>query len=234
MGQTFYDDTYEGGHVAASDLQNIETNFATLKSQFSGASAPASPVDGMPFMDTTKNILKTRVNGSWRGQFHGDASQKVLVYRNSAMDGYLIDTTLTSDRVVAVKNHGSGTYTTAGVAAGSWNHATGLSSGNESAHTHQHNHQWYYRDGSDQNDKLYDSAGTGVELYFAFDRNKDATRWRIQRDLVATSSGSTTIGLDHSHTDNDSTAGSAHNHSISSNSTWRPYAYVFTIQYPNL
>ena len=66
--QTYTDDCYAGAHVAATDMQNIENNFAALKSAFSGATTPANTVAGMWWFDTTANILKLRneANNAWQ------------------------------------------------------------------------------------------------------------------------------------------------------------------------
>lgn len=131
MAQNFTDDCFASGHVGQTDLQNMENNFACLKSMFSGGSAPSNPVAGMPWFDTTKKSQKQRNAGNtaWIGLMHGDASQKVWVYRNAAMDGWVVDGAV-SDRVLAVK--GGGTYTTGGATAGSWT-ISGLSG---TGHTH--------------------------------------------------------------------------------------------------
>ena len=67
MAQDWTDDVFAGGHVAQTDLQNIENNFAAIKSAFSGAVTPADTVAGMWWYDTTANILKLRneANSAW-------------------------------------------------------------------------------------------------------------------------------------------------------------------------
>lgn len=67
MSQNFTDDVYAAGHVAATDLQNMENNFAALKTNFSGAAAPSSPSALQWWADTTNNILKLRneANSAW-------------------------------------------------------------------------------------------------------------------------------------------------------------------------
>lgn len=67
MSQDFTDDCFYAGHQAQTDLQNIEDNFAALKSTFSGTTAPANPVAGMFWYDTTNHILKVRdeANNVW-------------------------------------------------------------------------------------------------------------------------------------------------------------------------
>jgi len=70
MSQNFTGDSYDSSHVAATDLQNMEDNFAALKSQFSGTSAPSNPVLGMPWVDTTNNILKMYDGTQWVNVFN--------------------------------------------------------------------------------------------------------------------------------------------------------------------
>ncbi len=67
MAQDFTDDCFAGAHTGQEDLQNMEDNFAALKSLFSGASAPANTVAFMPWGDTTNHILKVRneANNAW-------------------------------------------------------------------------------------------------------------------------------------------------------------------------
>ena len=117
MAQTWTDDTFAAGHVAQTDLQNMENNFACLKSCFSGAAAPAGAVAGQLWFETDQKVLKTRnaANNAWYGLFHGDTSEKRLVYRDAAMDGYARDAGVT-DKVIALK--GGATYVAGGATAG--------------------------------------------------------------------------------------------------------------------
>lgn len=140
MGQTWTDDTYDSTHEADTDLANIEVNFATLKSNFSGAGGPSNPVTGQLWFDTTKKLLKVRnnANGAWLGVMAAPATQKVWVYANAAPDGWAIDGSVT-DRVLALK--GGATYVTGGAAAGSWTisglaHTHGVAEGATGVHQH--------------------------------------------------------------------------------------------------
>jgi len=65
MSQNYTDNCFAPGHVGQTDLQNMENNFAALKSGFSGASAPSNPVAGMIWIDTTNDLLKRYYDGSW-------------------------------------------------------------------------------------------------------------------------------------------------------------------------
>ena len=131
MGQTWTDDVFAGTHNAQTDLQNMENNFQTLKTMFSGISAPANAVEGMGWFDSDNFVMKQYNNAAWVGLMHGDALQKLWVYRNSAMAGWVVDASV-SDRVLAFK--GGTTYTTGGAAAGNWA-VSGLTGGNHS-HTY--------------------------------------------------------------------------------------------------
>ena len=129
MSQTWTDDSYAAGHVGQTDLQNMENNFAAIKSMFSGASQPSNVVEGMHWFDTAKLVQKIYLDGEWRGLFHGDVSEKRIVYRSSEMDGYARDSGVT-DKVISLK--GGSVYTTGGSGQGSWT-ISGLA---KDAHTH--------------------------------------------------------------------------------------------------
>lgn len=70
MSQTFTDDCFAAGHVAQTDLQNMENNFAALKSNFSGTAAPSNPVEGMWWADSDDNILKIYTGSAWQNVFN--------------------------------------------------------------------------------------------------------------------------------------------------------------------
>ncbi len=206
MAQSYTIDVYDGSHTAATDLQNIENNFAALKSSFSGASAPSNTEFGMPWADTGQKVIKVRndTDDAWWGYMHGDTSQKIMVYRNAAMDGWAIDSSSATDKAVALK--GGSTYTTGGANAGSWT-ISGLTSANESAHTHTggaHSHG-LTTTGKDD----IGSPGSSVYLLTTTSTNSGG--------------GSATTS-----------SGTAHNHSVSQDGTWRISAAVFTLQYLDL
>jgi len=58
--QNWTDNVYDGSHVAATDLQNMENNFNALKTNFSGSSAPADAEGTQWWADTSNHILKLR------------------------------------------------------------------------------------------------------------------------------------------------------------------------------
>jgi hypothetical protein len=79
MSQDFTDDCYASGHQATTDLENMEKNFAALKSSFSGTTAPANTVAGMLWYDTTQKLMKQRdsANSTWFGFMVADSSHKI-------------------------------------------------------------------------------------------------------------------------------------------------------------
>lgn len=67
MSQNYSDDVFGSTQQVQTNMQQIEDNFACLKSSFSGAAAPPDPVAGMWWFDTDANILKLRNedNNAW-------------------------------------------------------------------------------------------------------------------------------------------------------------------------
>ena len=121
MTQDFTEDPYDPDHVADTDLENMEDNFLTLKSSFSGPASPPNPVAGLDWFDTAKKVKKVRntANDAWLGLMHADASHKIPVYRNNQPDGWLIDSGVT-DCVIALKGGSQAYNTAAGAIAGTW------------------------------------------------------------------------------------------------------------------
>jgi hypothetical protein len=209
MSQNFLDDCFSGGHVGQTDLQNMENNFAALKSAFSGATQPSNTVAGMPWFDTTNKVLKSRdsANGAWLGLMHGDTSQKIWVYRNSAMDGWTIDSSV-SDVVLGFK--GGSTYTAGAKPAGSWT-VSGLTNEAENAHTHT---------GPSHSHTISTSLDMTVSGAF-FAAGSDYAAQNHYHTSGASGTGNTS-------------AGTSHNHVISHDATWRAAAAVGTLQYLSL
>jgi len=65
MTQNWTSDCFAAGHVAQTDLQSMENNFSTIKSQFSGTGQPVDAVEGLLWHDTTANLLKQYHSGAW-------------------------------------------------------------------------------------------------------------------------------------------------------------------------
>lgn len=218
MAQNYTINSYEGNNVGQTDLQNMENNFEVLRSTFSGAAAPANPVSGKQWFDMTKKLPKVRnqANSEWYGVFCGDANQKILVYRNTAMDGYVIEALDSVDRIIGLKSS-AGTYATAGVMnLGSWTlpdytlleadipshvHPNTLSS--DGAHSHQ-------------DDMKQNVAGGSSSVAVSADGATGGTL-------------TTTTEPNHTHTITPVSYGGsgAHNHGAD----YRPRAAVVTIQY---
>lgn len=218
MSQSWTDNVFQTDHQGQTDLQNMENNFACLKTLFSGTGAPSSMGACHPWFDTTQHVLKVRDDGdsAWLGLMHGDTSQKIWVYRNTAMNGWAVDSSSATDRVLALK--GGSTYTTGAANAGTWtqpNHTLSISelpahdhggdTGNESAHTHP------ITGGS------FDEYGSQTGICSDFGYN----------DGLGNTTGA---GSSHDHSISSQGGGSAHNHG----STYRPAAAVGTLQYLDL
>ena len=222
MSQTWTDDIYDPDHEADDDLQNMENNFAALKSTFSGTAAPSNAVAGMQWFDTDNKVLKVRdaANSTWYGVMHGDTSQKVWIYRNSAIDGWVVDSSV-SDRVLALK--GGDTYTTGAAVAGTWSHSHTM----DHTHTipgHQHDLE---HDVQTPVTKLTESkfvfsdTTSGDQLYtwISGELGSNPDIWKIHNRTES-------IG--------DSTSGGSSSSSTGTASTWRPAAAVGTLQRLNL
>jgi hypothetical protein len=206
MAQSYTIDVYDSTHTAATDLQNIENNFAALKSSHSGAATPSNTEAGMLWADTDSGasnelVLKVRDDGdaTWFGLMHADSSHIILVYRNTALDGWAIDSSA-GNSAVAVR--GGVTYTTGGATAGSWV-ISGLTNAAAATHTHSIN-----------------TALTGAAQGYILAGPQDDPP-------IA---GATAREPEHNH-GGATGSGGDHNHAISSNASWRIKAAVFTMQY---
>lgn len=228
MAQNFTDDSYDQDHLVDTDMGNQENNDLTLKSSHSGSSSPSNPVAGMLWFFTTNDILKLRNNTgtAWYGLMHGDASQKIWVYRNSAMNGWVVDSSIT-DKLLGVK--GGSTFVTGGTTAGTWS-ISGIShSHTVNSHSHTHNHQWYNRQETNDDDRSFDVNGSGKD----FDAgSKSGAGYHGIPD--AWNFANYWIGSDF-YTNNDSTTASPGTDSQGSgDGNWRPAAAVGTLQYLDL
>ena len=237
--QDWTEDLYESTHVADTDLQNIEKNFATLKNSYAGTSAPANAKPGLAWFDTTKKIMKVRnqADSAWLGVMYGTTSYKVWVYINAAGDGWVIDSSIT-DAVLALKGGSQAYNRTGGGAAGTWtvaNHTHTLTTSSDGNHVHKiRNHT-----AGGTTEQVYNSGGSlvgisrsttndpesgyayGIEISRSFDHGEDsANRNYDAKDWYSQNTGA------HQHTA--TTVGSG------GTSTYRPYAAVGTMQYPNV
>jgi len=218
MSQTWADDIYDPDHEADNDLQNMENNFAALKSTFSGTAAPSNTVAGMQWFDTDNKVLKVRDAGdsAWYGLMHGDSDQKMWIYRNDAMDGWVVDSSV-SDRVLALK--GGDTYTTGAAVSGTWSHSHTMDHTHSTpAHQHvlEHTSHWY----SVQEDEyIFSEQTSGGQLYAYHGTDLSKNIWKIHNRTESGGSGTT---------------GASSSSSTGTASTWRPAAAVGTLQRLNL
>lgn len=126
MSQDFTDDCFDPDHDAlATDMPNIENNFAALKSSFSGTSAPPDTVAGMWWFDTTNNIMKLRneANDAWMSIFDFDTLAPAgltatLAEINAVCDGCLSSAAEINDACNGVTARNSHVHSNITVTAG--------------------------------------------------------------------------------------------------------------------
>ena len=92
MSQTYTDNCFATDHAVQTDMQNMENNFAALKSAFSGATTPADTVAGMWWFDTTTNILKLRneANNAWQSVWDFANNKPVITNLSGEITGAMI------------------------------------------------------------------------------------------------------------------------------------------------
>ncbi len=161
MAQNWEINVYDGNHLVENDMLDVESNFATLRSSFSGTNDAGigSPPGGQLWFDTTDKVLKVRnqAESAWLALMYGNSGTPMWMYVNAVPDGWASAGSLT-DRVIAVK--GGSTYTTGGVGAGGWT----ISPHTLPNHRHttasaSHNHQWYNSYTGYANDLTWQSNG---------------------------------------------------------------------------
>jgi hypothetical protein len=201
MSQVFTDNSFDLSHIATLDLQAFEDNFSALKSNFSGSGAPPNVVAGMTWYDTGKYVLKRMGTSAWYGLMHGDATSRIWVYRNTALEGWTIENSVT-DCVCALRGGYYGA--TAGVGVGTWNLSSAhvLTSSEIPGHTHTLYWCYYVENGGNGGSGLIGISGVG-------------------------GGGSAYQGGSYA-TDYGQVVGGAHSHS---DSTIRPAGAVGTLQY---
>ena len=218
MSQDFTDDCYASGHQATTDLENMEKNFAALKSSFSGTTAPANTVAGMLWYDTTQKLMKQRdsANSTWFGFMVADSSHKIWVYRNTAPEGWAIDSAVT-DCVTALKGGSNAYNASGGTLAGTWTQPSHtLTTAEIPAHTHGSKTPAITISGGIYRPIATDGGGL-VAVQFA---SSVSSR-------TITEEADTFSATQEAHTHNSVGSGDAHNHGT----TYRPYAAIGTLQY---
>ena len=225
MAQNWTDDVFASGHNGQTDLQNMENNFQTLKSLFEGSTAPANTVAGMPWFDSGKDLLRLRnaANGSWYGVMHADASQQIWIYRNDALSGWVVVTSVT-DKVLAIKGGSQAYNVTGGNTAGTWQQPGHALTTNEMP-SHSHSNSVSENTAGSHRHTIITDTTAGSTIYTAFSKlgegenikgytSGDAT------DSTGNHSHNVSVSIDNNGGD------SAHDHG----STWRPAAAVGTLQ----
>jgi hypothetical protein len=118
MAQNYDPDCFEATHVAQSDLQKMKDNFECLRTTFAGIAVPPL-AEGLLWLDTATNILRVQKAGvgGWLGILTGDTNQKIWVYRNDTLPGWVVDASVI-DHLLALRG---GLYGAAGgVTVGTW------------------------------------------------------------------------------------------------------------------
>jgi len=218
MSIAWTNNTYQEGNSAQSDLANMEANFACLRSMFSNATEPGSSirVPYMPWGDTIQDVLKFRDDdeSEWFGIFHGDVDQKIWIYRDDQLLGWVIDEDV-SDVLLAIK--GGGTYVTGGIdTQGTWSCPAGSS----------HNHQLYKSNAPSDADEVWDKNGDEIDIPYGIGLTYPGVPWPPDRFVIApVIDGSTSAGevaaLDDCYTDNNTIVSFYH---------YRPAAATGTLQ----
>lgn len=234
------------GVTAQATMNNIELMLATLRSNFSGSSAPANLVAGNLFYntDTGHEGLRARnaASDAWLAVLLGDASQKLWVYRNDACEGWDIDATVT-DRVLAVKGGSNAYNANGGTTAGTWTqpnhtHAAG-------AHTHSVQvwvEEYWKSQGAAGSNRFADGAVMPAAVEDGpWKTIGTITAWDQSTKSTYTSpGGGGEYGMEYVDTyigngvDGDTGAGSGNTGDGAPAATWRPAAAIGTLQYPDL
>ena len=122
MAQDYTTDPYNSAHVVATDMGEINNNFAALKSAFSGATTPANTVAGQWWYDTTAHILKVRneTNNAWLSVWDLANNKPVITNLSAEITGAMI--------AAAIKDAAAGTASLRTLGTG----ATQAAAGNDS------------------------------------------------------------------------------------------------------
>jgi len=229
MSQNYVDNVFTSTGQVQSQMAQIENNFAALKSIFSGTSAPPDTVAGMLWFHTTNKIPKLRnnANDAWLGIMQADASHKLWVYRNTAPDGWVVDSSIT-DKVLALKGGTQAYNANGGTTGGSFTLGSHtLTDANLNPHTHgsgggSHTHTL------SSNLYPFDTSGAITVANFAFDTRSDCLfppSW-VQGSISYFRADSTSIA--HTHTSVGSSTPVTHD------ANYRPAAAIGTMQYMNI
>jgi len=113
--QDYTDNCFATDHAVQTDMQNMENNFAALKSAFSGATTPSDTVAGMWWFDTTANILKLRneANNDWQSVWDFANNKPVITNLSAEITGAMIAAALKDPAVgtAGLRTLGTGALT---------------------------------------------------------------------------------------------------------------------------
>jgi hypothetical protein len=200
---------------AEVDMGNIENALNSLKSSFSGTTAPSAE-QGQLWYDTNRALLRHRgATSNWRGVIAGSEDFKVWVYADATEEGYDEDISC-ADCVIALKG-GSQAYNATG------GDGTPRSTWLQPSHTlldaeiPKHTH--VIPSGGAHEHSLHTGvAGSGTTALIQGDTDNDT--WNVNF---------TQSDAPHVHTTNEQATGDgAHNHGTS----WRPRGAVGIMVYP--
>lgn len=201
----------------------LELNCQTLRTNFAGTSKPSSPYEGQMYGDMNTDVLRFLHLGygtstfdsseeQWPGLFHADVNDRIYVYSNSTIDGWIVDDSsdiTDGDLLLAVADAGADTYDTAeSVQGDGW---TGIS----------HNHQWHVDNQASSGNEVFNSSGTAADI-----ASSNQYVWRETNWIPLANSGNWNYKLVFPF--------SAYTTMNSLSSNWRPRAAVGTIQYLDL
>jgi len=92
MSQDYSDDVFGTTQQVQTNMQQIEDNFAALKSAFSGTSSPPDPIGGMWWLDTTTHLLKVRneANNAWLSVWDMANNKPIIANLSNEITGAMI------------------------------------------------------------------------------------------------------------------------------------------------
>jgi len=103
MAQTYTVDPYAGtGKTADAVMEDVNENFAALKSSFSGDSSPSNPVEGQFWLDTDDDILKQYIDGDWVSVYDTANEELLLGLADDSVDtDQIADSAVDTDQLAA-------------------------------------------------------------------------------------------------------------------------------------
>jgi hypothetical protein len=163
-----------------------------------------------------------------QGQSDIPSGEIIVFDKDTVVIGYTLKTDKDDMLLFITKGSVAGGETGGGDhSTGSWT-LSGISTQNESAHTHSHNHKWYENNATNVIDRSWTSAGAARDI-----QNGSGLKTNAVYKALVLPDPTGTQPMGDMWTDNDGTGGSAHNHTMTLGSSWRPAARCFTRQERN-